>query len=165
LKEIADAEGCSNFHITIGQIKTNQHRKKYYDVVKSIDGNLPIIYSPYSHVSSHSRLGEGTIVMHGVIINAQVNIGVMCILNSNCLIEHDSQVGTGCHISTAAVINGTVQVGDNCFIGSNSTLVNNISVADNTIVGAGSLVHRTIDKPNGTWVGNPAVCVSSNTGS
>ncbi len=161
LKEIADAQACFNFHITIGQIKTNQYRKKYFDAVKSIGGSLPVIYSPYSHVSTHSQLGEGTIVMHGVIVNAQVNVGGMCILNTNCLIEHDSKVGSGCHISTAAVINGTVQVGENCFIGSNSTLVNNISIADNTIVGAGSLVHRSIDKSNGTWVGNPAICVST----
>ena len=64
---------------------------------------MPVIISPFSHVSKHTTIDEGTIIMHRVVVNAGAMVGRNCILNTGSLIEHDTEIGDHTHISTAAV--------------------------------------------------------------
>lgn len=146
---------CPNFLITVGQIKSSVSREVIFEQIKLAGGNLPVIISPTAQVSRYSKIGEGTIVMHQVLINANANIGKCCILNSKSLIEHEAFVGDFCHISTGAVVNGQVHLGNHCFAGSNSVVMNNIHITDDTIIGAGSIVSRDIEF-SGTYFGQPA---------
>jgi len=147
-------KSCSNFHITVGQIKSSAIRRNIYKKVKEAGGVLPAITSPYSHVSEHAIIGEGSIIMHQAFVNAMAAVGRCCIINSKALIEHESRIGNFCHISTASCINGQVTIGNNSFIGSNTVIGNNLSIAENTIVAAGSQVLKNIQKP-GIYIGNP----------
>ena len=104
------------FLITIGQIKSVESRKRIaYDLEKS-NAIVPNIISPYAYVSKHAKLGNGTIVMHGVTVNAGAKVGSHCILNTGCIIEHDVLIGNYNHISTSAIINGGSIIGDDVFI-------------------------------------------------
>jgi len=145
---------CSNFHITVGQVKSSAIRERIWNKVNEVGGNLPVIISPTAHVSNHAKLAEGTIVMHHALINAGVSIGKACIINSKALIEHETTIGDFCHISTAAVVNGKANIGDNCFIGSNTVVGNNTDVVANTIIAAGSQVLKNIEL-SGTYIGQP----------
>ena len=140
--------------ITIGQIKTAKVRKKLYNLVKSLGYKLPVIEAPSAYVSKHTKIGEGTIIMNQVMVNADVTIGTNNIINSKVLIEHDVFIGDYNHISTGAKLNGNVSVGNECFIGSNTTFVNDIKIGDNTFIGVSSVVNKNIDK-KGIYVGNP----------
>ncbi len=108
----------NNFLITVGHLGNPGLRKRLFDTVKQNKGLLPVIISPLSHVSKHSSINEGTIIMHHVIINADAQIGKNCIINNKALIEHDTIIEDNIHVSTGAKINGNCFVGDNCFIGS-----------------------------------------------
>lgn len=145
----------SNFLITLGQIKSANIRVRIFDILKGLGANLPVIISPKTHISVYSSIGQGSIVMHDVILNANAVVGDNCIINSKALIEHDAVVGSNTHISTGAIVNGDCYVGNNCFIGSGVTLANNISIADNVIIGAGSYVAKDIDD-QGVYMGYPA---------
>ena len=70
---------------------------------------LPPVISPRSGVSSQSRIGSGTVVMHDVLVNPGLML-VNVILNSKCLVEYDVTIGNHCHISTGALINGDVKL-------------------------------------------------------
>ena len=129
---------CQNALITIGQIETPTIREKIYQKLKSIGFNLPVITSPLAYVSKHSKIGDGTIVMHQALVNSNVTIGNNCIVNTKALIEHDAKIGNNCHISTASVINGGVVVKEGTFFGSNATTKQYIEI-DN-FVKAGSVV-------------------------
>lgn len=144
------------FLITIGQVKYSKARKALYEKLKSLKKHLPVIASPRAYVSEHSIIGEGTIIMHDVIVNASVEIGVNCIINNKSLIEHDTIIGNHCHISTNTVINGECVIGNDSFLGSSSVLNNGITVSNNTVIGSGSVIINNIDKENEIWVGNPA---------
>lgn len=135
LKDLIKQYG--NVHITIGQIKSPDLRIKMFELVKSYGAILPIIQSPRAYVSEFSEIGEGSIVMHDVIVNANAKVGVNCILNTKSLIEHDAKIGDFCHISTAAVINGGSIIKEKSFIGSNSVVRDNISVPSKSVVRAG----------------------------
>lgn len=145
---------CSNFLITVGQIKSSIIRQKIYKRVKDAGGMLPVIVSPLAQVSSHAAIEEGTIVMHQALINASSSIGKCCIINSKALIEHEATVGDFCHVSTASCINGQVKIGNNSFVGSNTVVGNNIQVTENTIIAAGSQVLKDIVS-SGIYIGNP----------
>lgn len=143
-----------NFCITIGHIKDNKLRIVLYKRLKQIGAYLPVIRSKSSHCSKHSFIGEGTVIMNCVNVNASADIGVNNIINTGCIIEHDTEIGNHCHISTGAVINGGVKIGDNVFIGSNSVVNQEIRIGRDIIVGSGSVVNKNIDIA-GLYAGNP----------
>jgi sugar O-acyltransferase (sialic acid O-acetyltransferase NeuD family) len=142
------------FLITIGQVRSAEKRKKLYNGIKNRNGNLATIISPLAKVSRYAHVGEGSIVMHGVYINADANVGNNVILNTGCLIEHDAVIKDHVHVSTHAVINGAAFIGEGSFIGSKSVLVQGAQLNSEIILGAGSVVVKDIRTP-GVYVGNP----------
>jgi sugar O-acyltransferase (sialic acid O-acetyltransferase NeuD family) len=126
--------------ITVGQIKSPELRMKLHVQLEALGFSLPVVVSPLSYVSAHAKVGVGTIVMHGAIVNAGANIGRNCIINSKALLEHDAVVGDFCHIATAAVLNGNVTIGHGSFIGSNACVAQGKRVPDRSLVGMGQLV-------------------------
>jgi sugar O-acyltransferase (sialic acid O-acetyltransferase NeuD family) len=144
-----------NVVITLGMIKSNTLRVKLFNLTKSLGANFPVIKSPSAHVSKHSTLEQGTVVMHHAIINAGSKVGENCIINTKALIEHDCIIGNQCHISTGSIINGSCVIGDNIMVGSNAVLLNGVEITKNTIVGAGAVVVKNVNVA-GTLIGNPA---------
>jgi sugar O-acyltransferase (sialic acid O-acetyltransferase NeuD family) len=136
--------------VTVGQIKTAETRARLYKQLVMLGAKLPVVLSPWAQISRHSTLGEGTIAMHGVVVNAKARVGRNCIINSQAVIEHGTQVGDHCHISTGARINGDVVVGNGCFIGSGAVIKHGIFIGDHALIEAGQVV--LADVPSGTWL-------------
>ena len=124
-------------HISIGLNKDLKKRRRIFLKLKKIGFKFPKIISKKSHISRHSDIGEGSIVMHNVVINSNVRIGMNCIINTNSLIEHDSVIGDHCHISTSSTINSTVSVGNNSFIGSGTIIKQCVSIGENSFINMG----------------------------
>lgn len=144
------------FIITLGQIKSADIRKNIFEKLKFIGANIATVISPRAQVSNHSKILEGTIVMHDALVNANASVGKNCIINTKALIEHDVNIGSHCHISTSSVINGECTIGDESFIGSNSVLVQGIRLGKKTVVGAGAVVTKSSES-NSLIVGNPGI--------
>jgi len=136
--------------ITVGQIRSPEVRIRLYELLKNSGGKLPRIVSPFAYCSKHAEMNEGTIVMHGAIVNAGANIGANCIINSEALIEHDAIVADHCHISTGARVNGGVTIGNSSFVGSGAILKEGIAIGENVIIGAGQVILR--DVPSGAVI-------------
>ena len=134
-----------NALITVGQIKSPKIRIKLYQLLKELDFILPVIISSQAYVSKHAQIGEGSVIMHGVIINANAKIGNNCIINNSALIEHDAVIGDHCHIATGAIINGEVSVGDKSFVGSGVVTKQAISIGKNCVIGAGVVLKNDIE--------------------
>lgn len=132
--------------ITIGQIKSAKNRVNYYKQLKDLGFELPIIISPRAHLSKHSSVEEGTILLHDVVVNANATIGKNCILNTKSLVEHDVEIGDHCHISTGAIVNGTAKVGPLTFIGSNAVTRESISITEGSIIPAGERVMKDLKR-------------------
>jgi len=128
-----------NFIITLGHLKSPQRRIEIYNTLIQLAVKLPVIVSPFSYVSGHAVLGQGTIVMHMAQVNANAVIGNNCIINSKALIEHDAVIGNHCHISTGAIVNGGTKIGDSTFIGSGAICRENIEIAAGSFIKAHSL--------------------------
>jgi len=130
--------------VTVGQIKSVATRVRLFGLLSELDYKLPAIVSSRSHLSQHSKVGDGTIIMHDVIVNANAKIGQNCIINNKVLIEHDAIVGDHCHIATGAIVNGEVTVGSESFIGSGSISKQSIAIGNNCVIGAGAVIKTDV---------------------
>jgi sugar O-acyltransferase (sialic acid O-acetyltransferase NeuD family) len=143
-------EHAPNAIVAIGHIKSAAIRVRVFELLKAYGAHLPIIQSPTSYCSKHAAIGEGTILMHGSLINAGAQVGANCIINSQALIEHDVEIADHCHISTGAKVNGGVRIGEGTFVGSGSILKEGITLGAEVVIGAGQLVLN--DVPDGMTI-------------
>lgn len=143
-------EHTANAFISVGQIKNPTIRIKLFGLLKTYGARLPIIRSPSSYCSKHAAIGEGTILMHGSLVNARAQVGANCIINSQALVEHDVEIADHCHVSTGAKVNGGVRISEGTFIGSGSILKEGVSVGAGVVIGAGQLILK--DVPDGMRV-------------
>jgi sugar O-acyltransferase (sialic acid O-acetyltransferase NeuD family) len=143
-----------NVLITVGQIKSAQLRERLFNTAKQLGAVLPVIVSSLARVARSAAIGEGTVVMHQVVVNSNVVLGCNTIVNTGAILEHETCIGNHNHVSTRATINGNCLVGDHCFIGSGVVVNQEVAIPSNTIIGSGSLVLKDI-KQSGVYFGTP----------
>ncbi len=129
--------------VAVGQICSPENRIRLYRQAMGLGFQLPAIIAPTAHVSHHAKVGSGSIVMHGAIVNARASVGVNCIINTRALLEHDTVVEDHCHISTCAILNGNVSVGTGSFVGSGSILKEGIAIGAGCVIGMGLSVRKS----------------------
>ena len=110
---------------------------------------------PDAVISRRVEIGEGTVVMAGVVINSDARIGKGCIVNTGASVDHDCVIEDYCHISVGAHVAGTCYIGERTWIGAGASVSNNVKVCSRCMVGVGAVVIRDIEKA-GTYVGVPA---------
>lgn len=109
---------------------------------------------PNAAISTRSFTKEGTVIMAGVSINSDVEIGKHCIINTNASIDHDCIIEDYVHISPNASLGGNVTVGEGTHVGLGASVIQGITIGKWCTIGAGSVIIR--DVPDGvTIVGNP----------
>jgi sugar O-acyltransferase (sialic acid O-acetyltransferase NeuD family) len=131
--------------VVLGQIHSPDLRIRLYEKSIAAGFILPSIIAPSAYVSPHAKIGAGTIVMQGAILNTGVVVGDNCIINSRALLEHDSRVSDHCHISTGANINGDTFIGTGSFIGSGAVIKEGVSVGVGSVVGMGLALRHNLD--------------------
>ncbi|MBA5794040.1 acetyltransferase [Flavobacterium sp. xlx-214] len=109
---------------------------------------------PRANVSKRTTIGEGSVVMAGVSINADVVIGNHCIINTNASVDHDCKINNFVHISPNVALAGNVEIGEGAHIGIGTCVIQGIKIGKWCTIGAGTVVIK--DVPDGvTLVGNP----------
>ena len=139
----------------IGITKPNTKRAGLYQRLLGLGFEMPTVLSPHSIVSPHAAIGRGTVVFHGAVIQAGVQLGMASIINTNATVEHDCTIGDHVHVAPGAVICGGVIIGSDCLIGAGSTILPGRKIASGCILGAGCVVTKDCGKPN-HYIGVPA---------
>ena len=139
------AKEYSYFLITIGQIRSAHKRILLFNGLRELGARFPVIFSPFSYVSKHATVAEGTIVMHHALVNAGAQIGKNCIINTKALIEHDAIIEDHCHIATGCIVNGGVKVKSGTLLGSNVVTGGYVVVGENSFINCGARV--TVNLP------------------
>jgi sugar O-acyltransferase (sialic acid O-acetyltransferase NeuD family) len=106
-------------------------------------------------VSKKCKVGFGTYVGPGVILNPEVRVGNYCALMANAWIGHHSKIGNYVFLSNSLSLSGGVAVGDGSYLGSNATIREYAKIGSYVTVGMGSVVVKDINSHE-IVVGNPA---------
>jgi sugar O-acyltransferase (sialic acid O-acetyltransferase NeuD family) len=138
--------------VAIGDNKT---REKIQNQIEKEGANIPVLIHPSAIIGENVKIGAGTVVMAGAVINCCSRVGKGCIVNTGATIDHDNVIEDYVHISPGVHLAGTVKIGKNSWIGIGSVVSNNINIVCDCKVGAGAVVVRNITEP-GTYVGIPA---------
>lgn len=146
----------ADFLVTVGHIKDASVRIKLHHKIRTAGGHLATLVASTAHVSKYAVIGEGSVIMHQAMVNADAKIGMGCIINTFANIEHDAVIGDYCHISTGAMVNGNCVVGEGTFLGSQSVMVNGVSVTGGCVIAAGAMVRKNILR-KGVYSDNPAM--------
>lgn len=134
-------ETYSNAIVAIGN---NHNRLTWLTTLEQAGYKIPVIIHPSSILSGFCEIESGTVVLAGVVVNANARIAKGCILNTSSTIDHDCVIGNGVHISPGTNISGTVTINDFSWLGVGSKIVNNITIGSNVIVAAGAVVINDI---------------------
>lgn len=151
LGKVAECEKYKDKYFIIG-IGNNAIRRKIAEKYPNLQYYIAV--HPTAVMSENVSLGNGTVVMANVVVNANAQIGDHCILNTSCVVEHDNIIANYVHISPGAVLCGTVRVGENTHIGASVVVKNNITITNDVQIGCGGVVVKDIEL-SGTYVGIP----------
>lgn len=141
--------------VTVGSIRVESLREKIVAKAETLGFKFPNMVDPSAIVSSTAVIGDGSFVGKNVTINADVNIGQHCIINTGSIIEHECDVQDFVHISVGSILCGEVSVGRSSFIGAGSTIIQCLEIGNNAVIGAGAVVNKDIPSKC-TAVGIPA---------
>ena len=126
---------------------------------KQIAGEYDVQFATTIHptaiFSKYAKVGAGSQVFAGAIVNPGATIGQHCIINTGAVVEHDCVIHDFVHLSPHTSLAGGVTVGSSTHIGIGATVIENVTIGSNVIIGAGAVV--VSDIPNDcTAVGIPA---------
>lgn len=147
-----DIEIYNKNYFIIG-IGNNSIRKKINN-----ENNLKLYTAihPSAIIAEDVKIGTGSVIMAGVVINPGTVIGKNCIINTCSSLDHDNLLEDYVHISPGAHLAGTVSIKEGTWICTGAIVKNNITIGKNNIIGAGCVVIKDIIEENTTYIGVPA---------
>ena len=113
------------------------------------------VIHPTACVHSSVRVGAGTLVCAGAVIQPDTTIGAHVIVNTSATVDHDCTLGDFVHIAPGAHLAGGVMIGTATLLGIGSSVIPCRSIGSDTVIGAGSIVVDDIPSGVAAW-GVPA---------
>jgi acetyltransferase EpsM len=131
---------------------------------KRIAERLPTVHwltvvHPYSCIHASAKIGRGSVILEGTIVQPDVIIGEHCILNVETMIGHDCVLDNYVHVC-GAKLTGNVHVGEGVLLGANTTVHPSVTIGEWSKSAISSAIMRDVS-PYSTVIGNPARCVTA----
>jgi len=144
--------GIGHAIVAIGD---NGVRKAVADALEQNNFELISAIHPSAQLAKNVSVGKGVVIAAGALVCTHCQIGDYVILNTGCIVDHESMIGTSAHICPGVRLAGHVTVESAAFIGIGATVVQGQRIGFESIVGAGAVVTGSVD-PMTTVVGVPA---------
>lgn len=136
-------------------IGNNRVRAEKTNMLAKKGARLSNLIHPAAHISPFSKLGPGSFVGAGAVVQVDAKIGQAAIINSHAVVEHDCVIGDSVHISPSAVLGGGVSIGDGTWVGIGAVVKHLVQIGCYAVVGAGATVVSDVDD-NTIVAGTPA---------
>jgi len=112
-------------------------------------------------VNTDLVIGEGAYIQEGVILQAEVSLGVNCAVNAGGIVSHETKLGHSVFCAPGVTIAGEVVVSDGVMVGVGATILPRLTIGRWATIGAGAVVID--DVPDyAVVVGNPAKLIKQN---
>lgn len=149
------SEGVSLFTVGLGGVRDNRPRRRVFELGLSHRLTPLTVIHRTAVRSRWARIGAGSHLFPGCIVNAGAELGVNVIINTGAIVEHDCSIGNHVHVATGARLSGAVRIGDGAHVGAGATIRQSVTVAEDAVIGAGAVVLRDVAAGQ-VVIGNPA---------
>jgi sugar O-acyltransferase (sialic acid O-acetyltransferase NeuD family) len=106
-------------------------------------------------LSDNSFIGDGSVILAGTVLTADVIVGRHVVVMPNCTLTHDDIVDDFATLAAGVAVGGVVRIGTEAYLGMNASIRQRVSVGAGATVGMGAVVLE--DVPSGqVWAGVPA---------
>src|SRR5699024_5051807 len=143
-KNLFDYTDNYDIFVAVGD---NEIRKELFKKLVEVGASIPILVHPSAIIGEYVKIGYGTVVMAGTVVNCCTEIGEGCIINTGSTIDHDNFIGCFVHISPGVHLAGEAKVGNDSWLGIGSIVSNNINITSGCKIGAGAVVVKNIMNP------------------
>ena len=144
--------GIGGAIIAIGD---NRIRNAYAEAFDNAAVSLVSAIHPSANIAETAQIGKNVVIAAGANVCTLVKVEDSTILNTGCIIDHESVIHHAVHICPGVRIAGHVTVKPFAFVGIGATIIQGITIGQAAIIGAGAVVVR--DVPDfSTVVGIPA---------
>ncbi|WP_193188725.1 NeuD/PglB/VioB family sugar acetyltransferase [Nisaea sediminum] len=117
--------------------------------------SFPAVVAPSATVSPDVTVGEGSVLMPGVYVNAGSEIGDFCVLNTGAILDHDCWLGRGAALAPGVTVGGGCRIGGGAYIGIGASVSHGRTLGDGAVLGGGGFLKD--DAGAGEfWAGVPA---------
>ena len=136
-------------------IGDNRTRLSYALAFEKAGAPLVSAIHPSSNIAATAHVGKNVVIATGTNVCTHVTIEDSAILNTGCIVEHESHIHNAAHICPGVRIAGHVTVERSAFVGIGATVIQGVTIGESAIVGAGAVVLEDVP-PYCTVVGVPA---------
>ncbi len=158
---VSDAKNLSGkFVVAIGD---NFMRKTIVDKLEFSDDMYFTVIHPSSVIGDDVKIGVGSMIIGGTVINTGTTIGKHTIVNTSASIDHHNKIHDFVHIAPGSHTGGNVEIGYGSFLGVGVSVIPGVRVAEWSVIGAGSVVISNIPS-HSVAVGVPCKVIKHNGG-
>jgi UDP-N-acetylbacillosamine N-acetyltransferase len=135
--EVIKRSGVSSLALGVGDCTA---RLKLVDIALDFGFNLITATHPSAIVAASARIGAGSVLSAGSVVNPEAKLGRAVIVNTCASVDHECEIGDGVHVSPGAHLAGRVTVGRGTSLGIGSVTRDGIRIGEGCIVGAGAVI-------------------------
>ncbi|MCZ2845106.1 MAG: acetyltransferase [Candidatus Bathyarchaeota archaeon] len=100
---------------------------------------------PSAIIGKNVKIGSGSLLMPGVILNNNSGVGDHCILLTRSSLDHDSTLGDFSSLSPGVTTGGRVSIGKCSAIGIGASILHCKTIGDHCVIGGGALINKNVD--------------------
>jgi sugar O-acyltransferase (sialic acid O-acetyltransferase NeuD family) len=102
------------------------------------------VVHPRAFVDTTVRLGPGSVILPGAVIQVDSSVGAHVIVNTCASVDHDNVLGDYVHVGPGSRLAGGAKVAEGAFLGTGVVVNPRISVGAWSTVGSGAVVVRDL---------------------
>ncbi|MBZ5749047.1 acetyltransferase [Metabacillus rhizolycopersici] len=134
-------------HGGIVAIADNFVRSKVVAKIMSVCPDFKFVSAihPASVIGRDVKIGDGTVVMAGAVINSNSLIADHCIINTQSSVDHDGLIENFASLAPGVTLGGNVRIGEYSAISLGANVIHSRIIGKHSVIGAGSTVVSDID--------------------
>lgn len=122
--------------------------------------NYATVRHPSVRIPSGCEVAPGAVLLAGVVLTAEVQLGAHVVCMPNVVLTHDCVVADYATLCAGVVLGGGVHVERDAYVGMAASVRENLRIGEGAVIGMGSVVLQDVPASQ-IWAGVPAGALRS----